>query len=262
MLYLAPLFWMGKLKARFGADQDPSRTPSVVAGPVTISENITRPYLRWLGILFDKKLSFKYHVKEMAPIAIIVSREEPWPTIRPVRTTGYLQEDQDPERQGPAAGRYGAALDPCAYRKVLRIYEGLSKPQTSIIIQMRTMRIGLRHFLFKIKQVDSDRCGCELGSQTPKHVLMECSLHLAGRRIMMERLDSIEGLRGRIQDCDAVMNHPQAIRYVADFMQRTGLLQQFRFATFKDEEDEEVPEPSTLLKGLDLNEEDDDYIEH
>ncbi|KAI9045869.1 uncharacterized protein KD926_005812 [Aspergillus affinis] len=76
---------------------------------------------------------------------------------------------------------------------------------------------------------------------------------------MMERLDSIEGLRGRIQDNDAVMNHPQAIRYVADFMQRTGLLQQFRFATFNDEEDEEVPESSTLLEGLDLNEEDDSY---
>ncbi|KAI9041917.1 uncharacterized protein KD926_006254 [Aspergillus affinis] len=61
-------------------------------------------------------------------------------------------------------------------------------------------------------------------------------------------------------DYDAVMNHPQAIRYVADFMQRTGLLQQFRFATFN-EEDEEVPEPSTLLEGLDLNEEDDGYTE-
>ncbi|KAI9043619.1 uncharacterized protein KD926_003389 [Aspergillus affinis] len=127
--------------------------------------------------------------------------------------------------------------------------------------KMRTMRIGLRHFLFKIKQVDSDRCGCELGFQTPKYVLMECSLHLASRRIMMERLDSIEGLRERIQDYDAVMNYPQAIRYVADFMQRTGLLQQFRFATFNDKKDKEVPEPSTLLEGLDLNEEDDGYIE-
>ncbi|KAI9043120.1 uncharacterized protein KD926_004623 [Aspergillus affinis] len=158
-------------------------------------------------------------------------------------------------------GKPTKRLIPKPNKKVLRIYEGLSKPQTSIIIQMRTMRIGLRHFLFKIKQVDSDRCRCELGSQTPKHVLMECSLHLASQRIMMERLDSIEGLRGRIQDYDAVMNHPQATRYVADFMQRTGLLQQFRFATFNDEKGEEVPEPSTLLEGLDLNEEDDGYIE-
>jgi hypothetical protein len=49
--------------SRRKADQDPSRTPSISAGPVTISENINRPYLRWLGILFDKKLSFKFHVR-------------------------------------------------------------------------------------------------------------------------------------------------------------------------------------------------------
>ncbi|KAI9035225.1 putative RNA-directed DNA polymerase from transposon X-element, partial [Aspergillus affinis] len=115
--------------------------------------------------------------------------------------------------------RLAAAAKTDPNKKVLRIYEGLSKPQTSIIIQMRTMRIGLRHFLFEIKQVDSDRCGYELGSQTPKYVLMECSLHLASQRIVMERLDSIEGLRRHIQDYDAVMNHPQAIRYVADFVQ-------------------------------------------
>ncbi|KAI9042932.1 putative integral membrane protein Pth11-like [Aspergillus affinis] len=36
---------------------------------------------------------------------------------------------------------------------------------------------------------------------------------------------------------------------------------QFRSATFNDKEDEEVPEPSTLLEGLDLNEEDDGYTE-
>ncbi|KAI9036018.1 uncharacterized protein KD926_002540 [Aspergillus affinis] len=54
-------------------DQDPSRTPPVIAGSVTVSENRVRPYLRWLGILFDKKLSFKYHVKEMASKAITVA---------------------------------------------------------------------------------------------------------------------------------------------------------------------------------------------
>ncbi|KAI9034741.1 reverse transcriptase, partial [Aspergillus affinis] len=126
MLYLVPLFWMGRLKARFGyaddgaflatslsleanaqnlsvslqealdwglaqgitfapdkyelihfsrriSDRDPSHTPPVITGSVTVSENRARPYLRWLGILFDKKLSFKYHVKEMVSKAIIVA---------------------------------------------------------------------------------------------------------------------------------------------------------------------------------------------
>jgi hypothetical protein len=41
------------------ADQDPTITPSVAAGPIQVSEGSVRPYLRWLGILFDKKLTFK-----------------------------------------------------------------------------------------------------------------------------------------------------------------------------------------------------------
>ncbi|KAI9035835.1 ribonuclease H family protein [Aspergillus affinis] len=146
-------------------------------------------------------------------------------------------------------------------KKNLRLYEHLSKPHTSIIIQMRTMRIGLRHFLYKIEQVDSDRCACDLRSQTPKHVLLECSLHTAGQRIIMDYLNQIERLRRRIQDYDAVMSHPQAIRYVTEFMQQTGLLQQFRFARLDEEDDEEAPEPTNLLEGLELGEEDDGYME-
>jgi hypothetical protein len=59
--------------SRRKADQDPSRTPSVSAGPVTISENSTRPYLRWLGILFNKKLSFKFHVRQMTSKALTIT---------------------------------------------------------------------------------------------------------------------------------------------------------------------------------------------
>lgn len=62
------------------------------------------------------------------------------------------------------------------------------------------MRIGLRHFLYKIKQVESDRCECDVGSQTPKHVLMEGPLHATGCRELMKALNEIEGLRGRVQD--------------------------------------------------------------
>lgn len=32
--------------------------------------------------------------------------------------------------------------------------------------------IGLRHFLYKINETDSDRCGCDQGSQTPRHILL------------------------------------------------------------------------------------------
>jgi hypothetical protein len=66
-------------------------------------------------------------------------------------------------------------------KKTLRLYEGLSKPQCAILIQMRTMRIGLRHFLFKIKVAETDRCSCDEGSQTPKHILMQCPQYIIPR---------------------------------------------------------------------------------
>lgn len=49
-------------------------------------------------------------------------------------------------------------------RKALELYEGLSKPYASILIQTRSKRIGLGHFLYKIKERESDRCGCDQGS--------------------------------------------------------------------------------------------------
>jgi hypothetical protein len=59
--------------SRRRTDQDPTRNPSVTAGPITVYESTDRPYLRWLGILFDKKLTFKWHAKEMAAKAITVA---------------------------------------------------------------------------------------------------------------------------------------------------------------------------------------------
>jgi hypothetical protein len=47
--------------SRRPSDQDPTTTPpqQVSAGPITVSEDPLRPYLRWLRVLFDKKLTFK-----------------------------------------------------------------------------------------------------------------------------------------------------------------------------------------------------------
>jgi len=120
-------------------------------------------------------------------------------------------------------------------KKTLRLYEGLSKPQCAILIQMRTMRIGLRHFLFKIKAADTDKCSCGEGSQTPKHVLLQCPLYTDLRRQFWMRLDKDEV---EVEtDYDKIMQHPQATRYVAKFMQQTGLLQQFRCVELEDDDE-------------------------
>jgi hypothetical protein len=137
-------------------------------------------------------------------------------------------------------------------KKTLRLYEGLSKPQCAILIQIRTMRIGLRHFLFKIKAVETDRCNCEEGSQTPKHILMQCPRYIIPRTKLREKLWDI-GINEI--DYDKIVSNPQATRYVVNFMHRTGLLQQFQHVGIEEEDDDEP----TGLAAMDLGVEDDGY---
>ncbi|APA15803.1 hypothetical protein SS1G_09342 [Sclerotinia sclerotiorum 1980 UF-70] len=56
-------------------EQDPATTPTVNMGDLTIRELANgKPYLRWLGILFDKKLTFKWHTREIAARSIVVAK--------------------------------------------------------------------------------------------------------------------------------------------------------------------------------------------
>jgi tubulin alpha len=52
--------------------------------------------------------------------------------------------------------------------KVLLLHKSVPRPFSSLIIQLRTAKIGLRQFLFlrKVPDVDDDRCECRRGSQT------------------------------------------------------------------------------------------------
>ncbi|KAJ6032769.1 hypothetical protein N7540_003501 [Penicillium herquei] len=124
-------------------------------------------------------------------------------------------------------------------KKNLKIFEGLPKHYTSILVQMRSMRIGLKHFLYKIKEADSDECGCGEGSQTPRHVLLQCPKYIDLRETLINKLMAKTDLRPSQLDYEAIMSHPQAARYVAEFMIQTGLLGQFRKCEVEPEPDTE-----------------------
>lgn len=124
-------------------------------------------------------------------------------------------------------------------KKNLRVFEGISKPYASILVQMRSMRIGLRHFLYKINAAESDRCSCGEGSQTPRHVLLQCPLFIDLRQELRDKVRARTDLRD-VLDYDAIMSHPQAARYVAEFMLQTGLLGQFRSVELEPEVDDET----------------------
>ncbi|KAJ6084679.1 hypothetical protein N7486_011479 [Penicillium sp. IBT 16267x] len=109
---------------------------------------------------------------------------------------------------------------------------------------MRSMRIGLKHFLFKIGEADSDICNCLEGSQTPQHVLLQCPINTDERKVMMEKIRAWTDLRGSM-DYEALLSHPQATRYVAEFMLQTGLLGQFRHCEVEPEPDPDEDDETT-----------------
>ncbi|OOQ82703.1 hypothetical protein PEBR_37742 [Penicillium brasilianum] len=152
-------------------------------------------------------------------------------------------QDWAKERTGKPNQRLVKAPD----KKVLRLFESFSKPYTSVLIQMRSMRIALNHFLFKIKAADSDQCYCSEGSQTPRHILMQCPLYADLRRTFLDKISMTD--LGNSTDYDAIISHSQATRYVAEFMLQTGLLGQFRHVEIEPEPPQEGDETNKAGAG-------------
>ena len=52
---------------------------------------------------------------------------------------------------------------------ILKLYKGLQKAESSILIQLRTGKTGLRHFLNKVRVpgYESGQCKCDMGLETP-----------------------------------------------------------------------------------------------
>ena len=87
---------------------------------------------------------------------------------------------------------------------------------------MRSMHIALKHFLYKINAVDLDKCPCGEGSQTPKHVLLQCQTFGELRRVLWRVLwDRLNGPaiglskngKQNLTDYDTIVSHPLATRY-------------------------------------------------
>lgn len=98
----------------------------------------------------------------------------------------------------------------------------------------RESYFGLKHFLFKIGEVDSDLCNCLEGSQTPQYILLQCPNYTDERKFMMDKIRARTDLR-RSTDYEALLSHPLATRYVAEFILQTGLLGQFRHCNVEPE---------------------------
>jgi hypothetical protein len=79
--------------------------------------------------------------------------------------------------EGGKHGRETFRLQPVPHKSILRVYKGLIKPESAILIQCRIGKVALRKYLYDIKQVEDpycQHCADDLIIETARHVLIDC----------------------------------------------------------------------------------------
>ncbi|WQF90349.1 hypothetical protein CDEST_15363 [Colletotrichum destructivum] len=120
-------------------------------------------------------------------------------------------------------GRTSYRYTPRPTKKTLQLHEGLSKRQSSILVQMRTEKIGLKDFLFnrRVPDVTDADCQCREGRQTLSHILLRC------RRFRQLRRQELGAIPGR-HNLRVVLNERKTAVKAIRFMEQTEILGQFR----------------------------------
>lgn len=119
-------------------------------------------------------------------------------------------------------------IAPQPSRKVLHLHDKLPKWISSLMVQMRTGKIGLRKFLYErnVPDIEDTECACGEGEETVRHVLTECSQFSELRKIMWA--DEVRKARFNWIDLRSILTTPAFLKKAAEFMQKTGLLGQYR----------------------------------
>jgi hypothetical protein len=147
------------------------------------------------------------------------NRATPPARLQPLRTTLKTSIKQEAQKEWEHSwatetrGRVCYRYTPKPTHKALSLHEKRSKRHSSLLIQMRTEKIGLRDFL--------SHCVCGEGRQTVMHVLMGC------RRFQDLRRQELSGIPGQ-NDLRAILNERKAATKATNFMEQTQILGQFR----------------------------------
>lgn len=106
----------------------------------------------------------------------------------------------------------------------IKMRSHLRKAESTLAMQIRTERIGLKAYLYSrnVPGYTSPECECGLGSQTARHVIMHCP----------NWTDLRERLAGTLRTWDyrVVIGSWEGLREAARLIMDTGLLEQFALA--------------------------------
>jgi Reverse transcriptase (RNA-dependent DNA polymerase)/Endonuclease-reverse transcriptase len=109
-------------------------------------------------------------------------------------------------------------------------HKGLLKHESSVLIQLRTGKIGLNSFLHRrrVPDIQSPLCSCGLAPETPCHIVVDCPLTATAR----ERLDTAlapQAIRSH-RDFAATLEDTDKARIVARWFLTLNRLKEFRLA--------------------------------
>jgi ribonuclease HI len=141
--------------------------------------------------------------------------------LNAVNKDSWIQ-DWNLEKHGRALHR----IQPQPSPKTLLLYK-TPRPLGTIIVQLRTGKIGLRQFLYqrKVPGIDSPECECNRGRQSVRHILFTCPLLKDQRREAGIRRPYLPGPEEQLGD---ILGSPVSALQAAKYMLKTHLQQQFR----------------------------------
>ncbi|KAF7975810.1 hypothetical protein HWV62_8499 [Athelia sp. TMB] len=102
--------------------------------------------------------------------------------------------------------------------KYLKLIDGLTRKQASLITQFRTSHVPLNYLLFRIHKVDSPACPhCGgITVETIRHYILECPHHAAARHALRLKL-------GRhASEIPTLLHDKLAIREFLRYVHATG----------------------------------------
>ena len=198
--------------------------------------------LRWRGIRIRIHW-IPAHIgvpgNEMADIAAKKAtgwREHPWsPSISPnihllhfatlrssikMELRKRINTDWELQWQAEASGSVTRKLTEAPAKSILKLHVGLHRALSSVIVQLRTGKIGLKDYLYRINKVNTRECLCGWGRQTISHTLFECPTHhsIRSQTIWKDH---------RVSDLGQILNTPKLAKAAAQFVTWTRILGQF-----------------------------------